>query len=78
MRSYEHRAIGDEATGGALVNLGGEALDERFLLTFGDVVALSGDYFRPEGHEERGRPMPCSAWPPPRAPVRSSSARSRS
>ena len=49
MRSYEHRAIGDEATGGALVNLGGEALDERFLLTFGDVVALSGDYFRPEG-----------------------------
>ena len=49
MRSCEHRAIGDEATGDALVNLGGDALDERFLLTFGDVVALSGDYFRPDG-----------------------------
>ena len=49
MRSYEHRTIGDEATGAALVNLGGEASDERFLLSFGDVVALSGDYFRPDG-----------------------------
>lgn len=25
MMSYEHRAIGDEASGGALVNLGGES-----------------------------------------------------
>ncbi len=49
MRSQEHRSIGDEATGGALVNLGGEATDERFLLTFGDVVALSGDYLKPHG-----------------------------
>ncbi|HEX2047950.1 MAG TPA: hypothetical protein VHF27_09305 [Acidimicrobiales bacterium] len=49
MRSQEHRAIGDEATAAALVNVGGEAADEGFLLTFGDVVALSGDYFRPDG-----------------------------
>lgn len=55
MRSHEHRAIGDEATHGALVNLGGEAPDERFLLSFGDVVALSGDYFRPDG-SRRARP----------------------
>ena len=47
MRSYEHRAIGDEATGAARVNVGGDGTDERFDLTFGDVVALSGDYFRP-------------------------------
>ena len=47
MRSYEHRAIGDAATGGALVNVGGESAEARFLLSFGDVVALSGDYFRP-------------------------------
>ena len=29
MTSYEHRAIGDEASGGALVNLGGESGDDR-------------------------------------------------
>jgi hypothetical protein len=49
MRSHEHRSIGNEATGAALVNVGGEAPDEQFLLTFGDVVALSGDYFCPSG-----------------------------
>lgn len=49
MRAHEHRAIGDDATGGALVNLGGESDDERFVLSFGDVVAVSGDFFRPEG-----------------------------
>ena len=49
MRSYEHRAVGDEATAGATVNLGGESADDCFLLSFGDVVALSGDYFRPDG-----------------------------
>ncbi len=47
MRAYEHRAIGDAATGGALVNVGGESAEERFLLSFGDVVALSGDFFPP-------------------------------
>lgn len=49
MRSYEHRSIGDVATGGVLVNVGGESADERFLLSYGDVVALSGDFFRPDG-----------------------------
>ncbi|MGH9164402.1 MAG: hypothetical protein ACRDZW_02670 [Acidimicrobiales bacterium] len=49
MRAYEHRAIGDAATGGALVNVGGESAEERFLLSYGDVVALSGDFFRPGG-----------------------------
>ena len=47
MRSFEHRAVGDEGTGGALVNLGGASADQRFVLSFGDVVALSGDYFSP-------------------------------
>lgn len=47
MKAYEHRAIGDAATGNALVNLGGELPEEQLWLTFGDVVALSGDFFRP-------------------------------
>lgn len=55
MRSYEHRAVGDAATGGALVNLGGESVDEAFWLSFGDVVALSGDFFRPgDGSDAAG------------------------
>ncbi|MGH3776411.1 MAG: hypothetical protein ACRDRR_11875 [Pseudonocardiaceae bacterium] len=54
MRAYEHRAIGDAATGAALVNVGGESAEERFLLSFGDVVALSGDYFRPHGSPTSG------------------------
>jgi hypothetical protein len=47
MRSHEHRAIGDAATGGAMVNLGGPAAEEACWLSFGDVVSLSGDFFRP-------------------------------
>ena len=47
MRSYEHRAVGDAATGSAMVNIGGETVEEAFWLSFGDVVALSGDFFRP-------------------------------
>ena len=47
MRSYEHRAVGDAATGGVMVNAGGESPEEALWLSFGDVVALSGDYFRP-------------------------------
>ncbi|MGH9152163.1 MAG: hypothetical protein ACRD03_07170 [Acidimicrobiales bacterium] len=54
MRAYEHRSIGDAATGGATVNLGGESGDERFELTYGDVVALSGDFFRPDGPSTPG------------------------
>ena len=48
MRSHEHRAVGDAATGDAMVNAGGESSDEAFWLTFGDLVALSGDYFPPD------------------------------
>jgi hypothetical protein len=44
----EHRDIGDTAAGGALVNLGGDSPDERFWLGYGDVMALSGDYFTPQ------------------------------
>jgi hypothetical protein len=43
----EHREIGDTASGGALVNVGGEWPQERFWLGYGDVMALSGDYFTP-------------------------------
>jgi hypothetical protein len=43
----EHRDIGEAACGGALVNLGGESPDQRFWLGYGDVMALSGDYFMP-------------------------------
>ncbi len=58
MKSYEHRAIGDAATGKALVNIGGESLEERFWLSFGDVVALSGDFFRPGDAAATGRFAP--------------------
>ncbi|MFN2568902.1 MAG: hypothetical protein ABR564_04800 [Candidatus Dormibacteria bacterium] len=51
MKAHEHRAVGDAATGAALVNLGGDTPDERFLLTHGDVVALSGDFFMPDSAE---------------------------
>lgn len=46
--SREHKSLGDTATGGALVNVGGDGPDEVFELTHGDVVMLSGDYFSPE------------------------------
>jgi hypothetical protein len=49
MRSYEHRSIGDEATGGAVVEVGGDGPGQQLRLTFGDIVALSGDYFCPGG-----------------------------
>ena len=49
MKTHEHRAVGDAATGAADVNVGGESGEDRFLLSFGDVVALSGDIFRPDG-----------------------------
>jgi hypothetical protein len=44
----EHRDIGDTAAGGALVNVGGDSPEERFWLGYGDVMALSGDYFTPQ------------------------------
>ncbi|MDQ4011557.1 MAG: hypothetical protein M3228_12890 [Actinomycetota bacterium] len=45
MKSQEHRAVGDAATAGALVDVGGDSAEERFVLSYGDVVALSGDFF---------------------------------
>jgi hypothetical protein len=53
----EHRDIGDTASGGALVNLGGERPEERFWLSYGDVMALSGDYFSPAGGHADGHPV---------------------
>ncbi len=58
MRSHEHRAVGDAATGSAMVNLGGESQDDAFWLSFGDVVALSGDFFRPAGTSTSGPAAP--------------------
>lgn len=41
----EHKTIGDQATGTMTLNIGGDQPSERFEVTYGDVVALSGDYF---------------------------------
>ena len=49
MKAQEHRALGDAATAGARVDLGGDAAGERLVLGFGDVVALSGDFFVADG-----------------------------
>ncbi len=43
----EHKSLGDNATGSQMVNLGGETGAEKFELTYGDVVSISGDYFEP-------------------------------
>lgn len=48
MDGREHREIGDTATGGAQVNVGGESADEQFWLGYGDVMAVAGDYFTPD------------------------------
>ena len=53
MNGNEHRDIGDTAAGGALVNLGGERPSERFCLSYGDVMALSGDYFATPARDDR-------------------------
>jgi hypothetical protein len=53
MKSDEHRAVGEAATAGALVHVGGDSAEDRFVLSYGDVIALSGDFFashRPETH----------------------------
>lgn len=44
MKAQEHRALGDAATGAARVDLSGGG-GESLQLSFGDVVALSGDFF---------------------------------
>jgi hypothetical protein len=45
MKSQEHRAVGEAATAGALVEVGGDSAEQRLVLSYGDVVALSGDFF---------------------------------
>jgi hypothetical protein len=55
MKAHEHRAIGDQATAGALVDVAVGASDERFLLPHGDVIALSGDFFLAD-------PVPPAPW----------------
>ncbi len=45
MKSHEHRTVGETATAGSLVQVGGDSAEERFVLSYGDVVALSGDFF---------------------------------
>jgi hypothetical protein len=45
MKSQEHREVGEAAAGGSHVDLGGADGPQRFLLGYGDVIALSGDFF---------------------------------
>ncbi|MGH3822304.1 MAG: hypothetical protein ACRDRA_05630 [Pseudonocardiaceae bacterium] len=45
MNSDEHRAVGQAASGGALVQVGGDSAEEHLVLSYGDMVALSGDFF---------------------------------
>ncbi|MFN2534449.1 MAG: hypothetical protein ABR528_04285, partial [Pseudonocardiaceae bacterium] len=45
MKSLEHRAVGEAASGGACVNVGGAEGEQHLILGYGDVVALSGDFF---------------------------------
>lgn len=61
MKSAEHRAVGDAAAAGALVQVGGNGARDSLILGYGDVVALSGDFFashtrdayRDDGADER-------------------------
>ena len=75
MKAQEHRTLGDVATGAAPVDVGGVFGGEALVLSFGDVVALSGDYFVADGYPVVGAPgvgsnaeaLPprgCSSWPP--------------
>ncbi len=50
MKSQEHRALGNSATDAARVELGGDCGGEHLVLSFGDVVALSGDFFIADGY----------------------------
>ena len=45
MKSSEHRAVGHAATAGALIDVGGDCAEQHCVLSYGDVVALSGDFF---------------------------------
>lgn len=45
MKSLEHRTVGQAAARGAFVQLGDGSAEAGLILSYGDVVALSGDYF---------------------------------
>ena len=64
MKAQEHRALGDAGTGAAQVDLGPDAQDQRLVLGFGDVVALSGDFFVADGS-----PLPAPPGDSPDAAV---------
>jgi hypothetical protein len=55
VKAQEHRALGDAATHAARVDLGSDSGGERIPLTFGDVVALSGDFFLADASAESAR-----------------------
>ena len=59
MKGHEHRILGNEASGSATVPLGGGSAGDCLVLTFGDLVALSGDYFSPTDAQSVG------AWAAP-------------
>lgn len=62
MKSAEHRAVGHAAAAGALVEVGGHCAGESLVLGYGDVVALSGDFFASQtrgahrGEDSHGQP----------------------
>jgi len=62
MKSAEHRAVGHAAAAGALVQVGGHRAGESLVLGYGDVVALSGDFFASQtrgahrGEDSHGQP----------------------
>jgi hypothetical protein len=59
VKAQEHRALGDEASGGAKLDLALEPAGDPLVVGFGDVVALSGDYFYPTAEPGLG------AWAAP-------------
>ena len=50
----EHQDLGNTATGDGLVNVGGTDPKKRFLLTHGEVIGLSADFFKPDDSSPDG------------------------
>jgi hypothetical protein len=45
VKSTQHRAVGDTAAAGTQVHVGGTSAEDSLVRGYGDVVALSGDFF---------------------------------